>query len=77
LFEHSLYNGNPRFWGYITSSAAPLGALEELLGQLQKSGEAFPSNALVGGKYLLRVCIVNFRTSLEDIETVPVWILKS
>jgi aromatic-L-amino-acid decarboxylase len=44
---------------------------EELLGQLQKSGEAFPSNALVGGKYLLRVCIVNFRTSLEDIEALP------
>ena len=44
---------------------------EELLGRLQKSGEAFPSNALVGGKYLLRVCIVNFRTSLEDIEALP------
>jgi glutamate/tyrosine decarboxylase-like PLP-dependent enzyme len=44
---------------------------EELLGRLQKSGEAFPSNALIGGKYLLRVCIVNFRTSLEDIEALP------
>ena len=24
LFEHSLFNGHPRFLGYITSSAAPL-----------------------------------------------------
>ncbi len=31
LMEHSLFNGHPRFWGYITSSAAPLGALGELL----------------------------------------------
>jgi glutamate/tyrosine decarboxylase-like PLP-dependent enzyme len=31
LFERSLFNGHPRFWGYVTSSAAPLGALGELL----------------------------------------------
>jgi aromatic-L-amino-acid/L-tryptophan decarboxylase len=31
LFEHSLFNGHPRFWGYITSSAAPIGALGEML----------------------------------------------
>lgn len=31
LFEHSLFNGHPRFLGYITSSAAPIGALGELL----------------------------------------------
>ena len=31
LFEHSLFNGHPRFWGYVTSSAAPLGALAEML----------------------------------------------
>jgi glutamate/tyrosine decarboxylase-like PLP-dependent enzyme len=31
LFEHSLLNGHPRFWGYITSSAAPIGALGDLL----------------------------------------------
>ena len=30
-FEHSLHNGHPRFLGYITSSAAPLGALADLL----------------------------------------------
>ena len=31
LFNHSLFNGHPRFWGYITSSAAPIGALGDLL----------------------------------------------
>lgn len=31
LFEHSLFNGHPRFMGYITSSAAPIGALADLL----------------------------------------------
>ncbi|HEV7127758.1 MAG TPA: pyridoxal-dependent decarboxylase, partial [Ktedonobacterales bacterium] len=31
LLAHSLFNGHPRFWGYITSSAAPIGALGDLL----------------------------------------------
>jgi glutamate/tyrosine decarboxylase-like PLP-dependent enzyme len=31
LVQHSLFNGHPRFFGYITSSAAPLGALADLL----------------------------------------------
>jgi glutamate/tyrosine decarboxylase-like PLP-dependent enzyme len=31
LFQHSLHNGHPAFLGYITSSAAPLGALADLL----------------------------------------------
>jgi glutamate/tyrosine decarboxylase-like PLP-dependent enzyme len=31
LFDHSLFNGHPRFFGYITASAAPVGALADLL----------------------------------------------
>ncbi len=31
LIEHSLFNGHPRFLGYVTSSAAPIGALGDLL----------------------------------------------
>lgn len=31
LLEHSLFNGHPRFFAYITSSAAPIGALGDLL----------------------------------------------
>jgi aromatic-L-amino-acid decarboxylase len=44
---------------------------EELLTELQNSGKAFISNALIGEKYLLRSCIVNFRTSLEDVKALP------
>jgi aromatic-L-amino-acid decarboxylase len=40
----------------------------ELLTRLQNSGEAYLSNAVIQGKFVLRVCIVNFRTSLADIE---------
>src|SRR5215212_9956566 len=31
LLRHSLFNGHPRFFGYITSSPAPIGALGDLL----------------------------------------------
>ncbi len=31
LIQDSLFNGHPKFFGYITSSAAPLGALADLL----------------------------------------------
>ncbi len=44
---------------------------QELLTRIERSGEAFLSNALVDGKFALRLCIVNFRTSLEDIEALP------
>jgi glutamate/tyrosine decarboxylase-like PLP-dependent enzyme len=38
-----------------------------LLTRLQSSGEAYLSNAVVHGKFALRACIVNFRTSYADI----------
>ena len=44
---------------------------EELINRLQRSGEAFVSNAVVERKYLLRACIVNFRTTLADVEALP------
>jgi glutamate/tyrosine decarboxylase-like PLP-dependent enzyme len=31
LFDHSLFNGHPRFFGYITSSPAPIGILGDFL----------------------------------------------
>jgi aromatic-L-amino-acid decarboxylase len=43
----------------------------ELLTRLQNSGEAYISNAVIDGKFCLRACIVNFRTSLADIEALP------
>lgn len=48
----------------------------ELLTRLQKSGEAFLSNAVIGQTFVLRACIVNFRTSLEDIEALPGIIMR-
>ena len=42
-----------------------------LLTRLQKSGEVFLSNAVIDGTFLLRACVVNFRTSLADIEALP------
>ena len=40
----------------------------DLLTAVEKSGQAFLSNALVGGRFVLRACIVNFHTSLRDVE---------
>src|SRR5687767_11998109 len=31
LFEHSLFNAHPRFFGYITASPAPIGVLGDFL----------------------------------------------
>ena len=42
-----------------------------LLDRLQRGGELFVSNAVVGGRYVLRACIVNFHTSRADILAVP------
>jgi glutamate/tyrosine decarboxylase-like PLP-dependent enzyme len=44
---------------------------EELLTHLKDGGEAFVSNAVVGGRFVLRACIVNFRTTLADVEALP------
>jgi aromatic-L-amino-acid/L-tryptophan decarboxylase len=43
----------------------------ELLDRLQKGGEAFVSNAIVDGRYVLRACIVNFNTTAADIDALP------
>jgi glutamate/tyrosine decarboxylase-like PLP-dependent enzyme len=113
LFDHSLFNAHPRFFGYITAPAAPIGILadflasalnanvgawrlgpaateietqtvrwiaeligypsncaaaDEQLDRVQRSGEAFVSNAVVHGRYVLRACIVNFHTERQDVE---------
>jgi glutamate/tyrosine decarboxylase-like PLP-dependent enzyme len=43
----------------------------EVLERLQQSGAAFVSNAVLGETFVLRACIVNFRTTLDDIEALP------
>ena len=42
-----------------------------LVDRLQREGEAFVSNAVIGGRYALRACIVNFHTARADVEAVP------
>jgi aromatic-L-amino-acid decarboxylase len=49
---------------------------QRLLTTLEDSGEAFCSNAVIDGKYALRFCIVNFRTSTEDIEAMPQFVVR-
>ena len=39
-----------------------------VLDRLQRGGEAFVSNAVVGDRFVLRACIVNFHTTLADVE---------
>ncbi len=39
-----------------------------LLNELQAGGKVFLSNAVVEGKYCLRVCVVNFRTTSDDLK---------
>jgi hypothetical protein len=53
-------------------SARHLDALNRaLLDRLQRGGETFVSNAVVGGRCLLRACIVNFHTEQEDVDALP------
>ena len=44
---------------------------ERLLGRLEAGGEVFLSNAVLDGAYVLRGCIVNFRTSEADVRAIP------
>ena len=44
---------------------------KRIVERLQLGGELFVSNAVIGGRYLLRACIVNFRTNRDDVEAVP------
>jgi len=41
---------------------------EQILTVIQKGGQAYVSNATVHGKFGLRACITNFRTTKEDID---------
>ncbi|HKG77950.1 MAG TPA: pyridoxal-dependent decarboxylase, partial [Pyrinomonadaceae bacterium] len=52
-----------------TSSEAELDQLNErIMGLVQKGGRAYVSNATVNGRFALRACITNFRTTQSDID---------
>jgi glutamate/tyrosine decarboxylase-like PLP-dependent enzyme len=42
-----------------------------LLDDLQRSGEIFVSHAVLGGRHVLRACIVNFNTEESDVAALP------
>jgi glutamate/tyrosine decarboxylase-like PLP-dependent enzyme len=42
-----------------------------LLDRLQRAGDAFVSNAVIDGRYVLRACIVNFHTAQADVDALP------
>lgn len=78
--EAATYNLSITTFRYVPPSVTPnfpgreayLHRLNQaLLERLQASGEFFLSNAVVNGRFLLRVCVVNFRTTLADIEQLP------
>lgn len=53
-------------------TAAYLNELNQaLLDRIQHSGEAFVSNAVIGDRYVLRSCIVNFHTDADDVDALP------
>jgi glutamate/tyrosine decarboxylase-like PLP-dependent enzyme len=41
---------------------------ERLMFDLQLDGRVFPSNAVVNGRFVLRSCIVNFRTEADTMD---------
>ena len=60
-----------RLWGSQQVEAYLNQLNQEVLNRMERGGETFLSNAMLDGKFALRVCIVNFRTSLENIEALP------
>ena len=43
---------------------------KEVLARMQSGGEAFVSNAVIRGHYVLRACVVNFNTRAADMHAV-------
>lgn len=41
---------------------------ERILLELQRAGSSYLSNARIGGKFALRGCVLNYRTTLRDME---------
>jgi glutamate/tyrosine decarboxylase-like PLP-dependent enzyme len=41
---------------------------ERLLVALQRDGSSYLSNAMFGGRFALRGCVLNYRTTLRDME---------
>ena len=64
FIPEGLHEGSPETEAYLNALN------EALLNELQRGGEVFLSNAVIKGKYCLRACVVNFRTTAQDIEAI-------
>jgi glutamate/tyrosine decarboxylase-like PLP-dependent enzyme len=42
-----------------------------LLTRLQEKGAVYLSNAVIDGVFSMRACIVNFRTTIADVDAIP------
>ena len=79
VYSHSLsivtFRYVPEAYRNRTNDADDRGYINELnkalQARLEVSGELFVSNAVLEDRYLLRACIVNFRTSSKDIAEIP------
>jgi hypothetical protein len=50
---------------------------EQIMYRVQRGGEAYLSNAMLRGKFALRACIINFRTTPRDIDLTLETVRKS
>ena len=48
------------------TAAAAISLYERVLGALQRGGGSYLSNATVRGRFALRGCILNYRTTRDD-----------
>ena len=62
--------GNPEVREYLNDLN------QEIQDRMERGGEAFLSNAVVRGVYGLRACIVNFNTTVADVEALPEIVLR-
>ncbi|MCB0572207.1 MAG: aminotransferase class V-fold PLP-dependent enzyme [Phaeodactylibacter sp.] len=47
---------------------------QAILNRIEAEGKYFISKAMIGGRFALRMCIVNFRSSAEDVEGFPAYV---
>jgi aromatic-L-amino-acid decarboxylase len=52
---------------YRAGGGDPDALNRELMLRVQRGGSAYPSNVMIGGRFALRACIVNYRTREEDL----------
>jgi aromatic-L-amino-acid/L-tryptophan decarboxylase len=54
---------------YLPPNGDPDKFNQRLLDKIQQDGRSFVSGTTVGGKFCLRACIMNFRTTLDDVRS--------